>query len=204
MPRAIASLMFLAIVLVLVSASPAFAIVGCQACDCACPTPPCFCWCRVQTGQCECSICGSALTAETPGTELTFVGLLNEGVSACMALGQSIDSLSLQVDGSPVYFGDSGVIKFLTQDALQTSHFSKNIRLSANLNLSFDDLEAEVALMLVAKAARLDLAVPRGLTARVSGRFRSVTWREALSKILELADTDLRPERTANGLVVLR
>jgi len=180
------------------------AVAGCKACTCSCDQQPCGCWCIAATGDCECFQCGPVPPGPAGADlslDLSLVQLRQGGLSACIPLHQSIQSLSRRMTGTPVFFGERSMVGFLSSQALEDGIFSPNLHLGADLRLNFDGLPTESAILMVAQAARLDLVAPSGLSGTISGQLLDVDWRQAIAFIAREAGIELHPIVSASGLV---
>lgn len=177
----------------------------CSACGCACygpPGGPCGCWCIVSTGECDCFQCGP-LALSAGGSDLELMDLPSGNVGACIPLEESIDRYSNS--GTPVFFGINGTVRFLSDAELAASTFSRNV-VEAPLTLTMRGLSTEAALRLVARAARIDLALPDGLRGQVDLQLKDIGWREAMNAVLETNRLDRSfalGTNAENGLVTV-
>ena len=100
-----------------------------------------------------------------------------------MGFGDWVNEIAGQLQTVPVYRAKSGVIELVARPQLSDVRFSEE-PLTRPFDAKFLNTEVGRAIRLIGEAAGIDIAVPGGLTGRVTGDFPALGWKASLEAVL--------------------
>ena len=133
-----------------------------------------------------------------PSLKKRFVEVRHERAD----LGALIGSIAAQVGAVPVVRGTTDTIELVPAEDLQKRRFSPEAVASVlTMSAEFQDTDALQAARMIARAARVDIALPQGFSGRITATFRERDWKDVMESVTGAAHAVGRLQILPNGLV---